>query len=390
MSTSSLRRRRAPLGPLQRVIAASALLGATAGARAAEPQAAAPASPAALSDAERVEAIVAPFLARAEAVGLSVAVARAQDLVFSRAYGFADLEFEVRADEDTLVRLGSVTKQFTAAAILRLQQRGKLNVDAELAEYVPEFSTQGHAVSVRQLLTHTSGVPSYTDLGRAWFDVVARELTHEELLALVAEKPLDFEPGTRFNYSNTGYYLLGMIVERVSGVPYGDFLAREFFEPLGLTRTRYDSNAEVIPNRAQGYGFADGKPQNDLAIGMSQPGGAGGLVSTAKDLVRWQLALVSGKVVDAAAYEEMTTPFMFPDGSETTYGFGLTHGELDGPRSVSHGGGIFGFNSFLAYYPDARLSVAVISNSESLSSGMVAGAIARDLLQPDAAARPQK
>jgi CubicO group peptidase (beta-lactamase class C family) len=207
---------------------------------------------------------------------------------------------------------------------------------------------------------------------------VARELSHAELLALFQDVPFGFEPGTAFLYNNSGYYLLGMILEEVTGDSYAEHLASSLFEPLGLTRTRYGSSTDIIPNRAQGYRVTEeGQLENDWAIGMSQPGAAGALLSTAGDLVRWQLALVSGQVVSEDSYVEMTAPYLLADMRESAYGFGLMRGELDGRRVVSHGGGIFGFNSYLAHYPDEELSVAVISNSEAYSSQELAERIAR-------------
>ncbi len=341
--------------------------------------------------AERVEAVVMKRMAEPGAVGLSVAVGLGGEVAFARGFGQADLEFDVPADADTLFRIGSVTKQFTAAAIVKLHEQGKLHIDADLTEYVPEYAT-GKTVTLRHLLTHTGGVPSYTDLGPSWLEIVSRELTHEQMLALFKDRPLDFAPGERWRYSNSGYYLLGMIVERASGLGYGEYLSKTFFEPLGLAHTRYDSNAEIVKNRAQGYRFENGVPRNDALIGMSQPGGAGGLISTAQDLVRWQIALSSGKVVARESYEEMTMPFLLDDGHETTYGFGLALGELQGHRRIWHSGGIFGFNSILDSYPgagtDAGLVVSVISNSEALDSNAVAADIVNALLGGAPASAP--
>ena len=162
----------------------------------------------------RIDAIVQKHMREPGAVGLSVAVGRGAEVTFARGYGRADLEFDVPVNEDTLFRIGSVTKQFTAAAILRLQEKGKLAIDEELTKYLPEFPTQGHVVTLRNLLTHTSGIVNYTNLG-PWEKVVARELSDAEMCALFQDVPFDFEPGQRWNYSNSGYYLLGMIVARV-------------------------------------------------------------------------------------------------------------------------------------------------------------------------------
>jgi D-alanyl-D-alanine carboxypeptidase len=326
------------------------------------PQDAAPAT------AERIDAVVQEFMQTPGAVALSVAVAVGDEMLYERTPGFADLEFDVPADAETMFRIGSITKQFTAAAIVRLAEQGELAIDDPLTQFLPDYPTHGHEITLRHLLTHTAGVPNYTALGPAWYSVAARELPDEELVALWKDRPLDFEPGERWSYSNSGYYLLGMVITKVSGQPYADYLQKEFFEPLHLTRTRYDSNGEVLRNRAQGYGWEDERFWNDRLIGMSQPGAAGGLISTAGDLVRWQRALVTGKVVRPESYEEMTLPYLLNGGGETTYGLGLSLEDRGGRRCISHGGGIFGFNSFLAWFPDEGLSVAVISNSEGLSS----------------------
>ncbi len=350
------------------------------GAGTAQAPAPAVAAPLAEDPAPAIDALVAEALARPGAVGLSVAVAVGEQLVLARGYGLAEAEHGVPADEHTLFRIGSITKQFTAALIVRLAERGELDIDGELTTYLPDFPTQGHAVTLRHLLTHTSGIQSYTSLGPEWMRTVPLELTHAELVALIADKPFEFEPGARFAYCNSGYYLLGMVLEQVTGTDYATHLRTVLCEPLGLGRLRYDSNSALIPNRAQGYTLVDGQLANDGLIGMSQPGAAGALMASARELVLWQLALVSGRVVSPASYEEMTTPFLLNDLTETTYGMGLALDEVGGRRRVGHGGGINGFNSQLDYYPDARLSVAVISNSEALPSSQIAQQIARRLL----------
>jgi len=337
---------------------------------------------AATGEPARIAEVVQEHMHDPGAVGLSVAVARGAEFVYSKAHGSADLEFAIPADEQTMFRIGSVTKQFTATAILKLAERGKLSVDDPLTRFLPDYPTHGHELTLRHLLTHTGGVPSYTNLGPKWEVNIARELPDEELVALWKDLPPDFAPGEKWSYSNSGYYLLGMVVAKVSGKSYADFLRETFFEPLELARTRYDSNSEVIPNRAQGYAFEDGELANDGLIGMSQPGAAGALISTAGDLVRWQQALVSGRVVKPESYEEMTLPFLLANGRETSYGLGLSLDQQAGQRCVWHGGGINGFNSVLLYFPDAQLHVAVISNSERLRADALGLAIAEALLGP--------
>lgn len=332
------------------------------------------------AESARIDALVQQRMRDPAAVGLSVAVARGAEFVYSKASGIVDLEFSIPADEQSLFRIGSVTKQFTAAAILKLAERGKLSVDDPLTKFLPDYPTHGRELTLRHLLTHTGGVPNYTDLGPRWEVNKARELPDEELVALWKDMEPDFAPGEKWSYSNSGYYLLGMVVAKVSGQSYADFLRTTFCEPLGLARTRYDSNAEVLVNRAQGYAFEDGEFRNDELLGMSQPGAAGALVSTAADLVRWQQALVSGRVVTPESYEEMTLPFLLANGRETSYGMGLQLDQRVGRDCVWHGGGINGFNSVLMYFPDEKLHVAAISNSERLRADALGLAIAEACL----------
>ena len=324
----------------------------------------------------RVDALAKASLAQPGGVGLSIAVARKGQVLLAKGYGLADAEFDVPADGETMFRIGSITKQFTSAAILRCAERGQLSLDDDVSKYVPTFPLQGKHVTLRQLLTHTSGIPSYTDTGEEWKKKWPLELTHDELLALVKDKPFDFEPGTKWAYDNTGYYLLGMVLESVAGKPYAEVVQSELFEPLKLTRTRYDSNVDLIKNRAQGYAFSHGVLVNDQPLGTSQPGAAGALLSTASDLVRWQMVLTGGAVVKPDSYKAMTTPTVLPDGKDTHYGFGLAIDELAGKKRIQHGGGIFGFNSMLMWFPDDDVHVAVISNGEPLSSSKIADEVA--------------
>jgi D-alanyl-D-alanine carboxypeptidase len=306
--------------------------------------------------------------------------------------GIADLEFDVSADRETSFRIGSVTKQFTAAAVMKLFERGALSLDDDISQYLPDFNTGGRAITIRQLLNHASGVPSYTSQPEFFPRGSALNLTDDELLAYIDGVPFDFEPGEGWNYSNTGYYLLGMIIETVSGKSYGEFLADEFFEPLGLSRTRYGSEREIVTNRAQGYDFdsASGKYFNDALISMTTPGAAGALISTAGDLVRWQIALTGGRAVRPESYQEMITSTVPTGQGQQQYGFGLMINVANGQKSITHTGGIPGFNSILTTMPEADLNVAVISNSNGLPSAAVAGNIIAALTSAEAPPLPEQ
>jgi CubicO group peptidase (beta-lactamase class C family) len=329
-----------------------------------------------LSDAavaKRVQAVIDRYKARPEFVGLSVAVARGDRVIVDEGVGIANLEWKTPADADTVMRIGSLTKQFTAAAIMKLHEQGKIGLDDSIARYLPDFDTEGRTVTIRQLLTHTSGIPNYTAQPDFMAKYGPRDLSDEELLATIKGVPFDFEPGRKWRYSNTNFYLLGMIVAKVSGMSYADYMQQTFFGPLGLTHTRYGATAPIIPKRAQGYSydFASKKHLNAAALSMNVPGGAGALISTAGDLVRWQIALTGGRAVSPASYREMIDSAVPTGQGDGKYGFGLGIAELNGHQVVSHNGGINGFNSALTYVPDRGLRVAVISNCEVMLSDLV-------------------
>lgn len=311
-----------------------------------------------------VDSIAGNAVRQHKSPGLSIAVARGGDVLVARGYGLADLENHVRATDSTVYRIGSITKQFTAAAIMQLAERGKLSLDDELTKWVPDWPTYGQRITIRHLLNHTSGVHNYTAVPR-WRAAMALDLSHDSLLAFVRGDTLDFAPGTSWRYSNTGYYLLGVIVEQASGQSYPDYVRTHVFEPLGLTGTSYCETAPLIPHRARGYSpSGQGDFVNAAQISMTQPFAAGSLCSTVRDLVAWTRALQSGKVVSADSYRQMTTPIPLPDGKPQRYGFGLGVGVLGTHRSVSHNGGINGFTSQMGSYPDDSLIVVVLTNIE--------------------------
>lgn len=330
---------------------------------------------------QQIDQVLETVLQENGALGFSVGVAMRGELIHEAGYGLAELEHQVPVQRHSMFRIGSITKQYTGAAICRLADQGKLYFDDPLKLYVPEFDTQGREVTLRHLLTHTSGIFNYTNLGAKWQAHMALDLSHSELLGLLEGVPLDFEPGRAYRYSNTGYFLLGMVIEKVSGLSYADFVQKEFFEPLGLSHTRYGSNSDVIPMRAQGYVHrGQGRFANDDLISMQQPYAAGSLIATAGDLVRWSLALMGGQVLKPESFEEMTLPFLLEDGDESPYGFGLNLQPVSGQPCLSHGGGINGFNSIMYYFPETKLCLAVISNSEGYSADEVAQRLLKLLL----------
>jgi CubicO group peptidase (beta-lactamase class C family) len=323
----------------------------------------APAARAAVSNAELTQ-YADQLFSRAYPAGepgAAVLVAQDGQVLLRKGYGMANLELGVPIQPDMVFEIGSITKQFTAAAILLLQERGKLSVDDEVTKYLPDFPTHGQKITLEHLLTHRSGVPSYTSLPE-WLPRIREDLTVQQIIDLFKDKPLDFSPGEKMSYSNSGYILLGAVIEKASGKSYEDFVEQEIFAPLGMKRSRYGHQTEIVPGRAAGYDKTEDGYQVAEYISMTQPYAAGALLSTVDDLALWVEALSSGKLLGKAALERMTTPATLTSGKPTKYAYGLGISEEDGTRIIAHGGGIPGFSTYLLSIPDRRLLVVVLSN----------------------------
>jgi D-alanyl-D-alanine carboxypeptidase len=326
-----------------------------------------------------IDSLAAAFLADGPVAGVSVGVVKGTDTIVMKGYGLADIENDVPASARTVYRIGSITKQFTAAAVMRLVDEGKLALDDTLGKLLPNVVPAWRGISLRRLLNHTSGIRSYTSLGPRWQRRWREDMTPDTIVGLVRDDTLDFAPGARWRYNNTGYVLLGMIIERVAGKPYATYLEEAVYRPLGLSQTYYCSERPIIKNRARGYQRDGRQLVNAEYLSMTQPFSAGALCSTVGDLIAWQRALVGGRVVRPASYAAMTTPEPLDDGKPLTYGYGLGVGTFEKRRRVSHGGGIHGFNTELAYYPDDTLHVVVLANTQS-NPGRLAEQIARAAL----------
>lgn len=309
----------------------------------------------------------------------AVAVVKDGQIVVARGYGFANLENQVPATAETVYRLGSITKQFTAMAIMLLVEDGKLSVDDELTKFLPDYPTGGRQITIRHLLNHTSGIKDFTRTKD--FEKFARlDHTHDEMRALFQIEPLDFEPGTKWGYSNGGYYLLGMIIEKASGQKYEEFLEQRIFEPLNMSATRYGHPQQLIPHRAAGYKYFFGQLTNDDGISMDPPFAAGALVSNIIDMIKWHQALEAGALVSSKSYEEMYRPTKIANGTSRPYGYGWRVARLAGHNTIGHGGGINGFSTMISRYPDDHLAVIVLSNTAGANPGAVADRIARLIL----------
>jgi len=297
-----------------------------------------------------------------------VAVARDHQIIFQRGYGYANLESKIPFTADTRFRIGSLTKQFTAAAILLLQQDGKLKTSDPIGRFYPSSPAAWSRITLRNLLNHTSGIPDVD------FGLVATNslYTPEDLMKGIPEKALEFQPGTKAEYANINFLLLGRVIEKASGEPYCQFLQERIFSPLHLTETGCDTNFNLAPHRAYGY-----RPSAHGAVAvedyaLSTLAGAGNLDSSAGDLIRWTEALHGGKVLSAASLTEMTTPFL------DYFGYGLQIDVEDGALDISHNGTVDGFFSCLDYIPLTKTTVVVLSNLVGEGNQTTPGTLAID------------
>ncbi|MBL9190202.1 MAG: serine hydrolase [Opitutaceae bacterium] len=314
-----------------------------------------------------------------ELPGMAVLVARDGKIVFQGGFGFADIANKTPVTPETKFRIGSITKQFTAAAILRLEAEGRLALTDRLEKFFPGFA-RGAEVTLHQLITHTSGLRSYTNkpefLGR-----VAQPIAPDELIAWFRDDPADFAPGAGFAYNNSGYFLLGEIVAKVAGKPFAAFLREAFFEPLGMKDTGIFVNAAPPAGEALGYAVADGQAVRALDWDMSWAGGAGALYSTVGDLFRWNEALFSGQVVPEEALKRMTTPVKLPPGVDgMIYGYGLVISKINRLPAISHGGALNGWSSDLTRLPEQNCTVVAFANARPPVAGRAPSAVVRNIV----------
>jgi len=319
---------------------------------------------AAKTPAEKADAFLVGLI-KANDPGVAVLVAQGGKILFEKGYGLADREHHVPVSPQTTFLIASVTKQFTASAILKLQEEGKLSVDDKLSKYIPDFP-RGNEVTLRHLLTHTSGIHSYT-VEPGFRNEVTNATTIEAIIEAMKKYPYDFDPGAKWHYDNAGYRLLGYIVEKVSGQSYGDFLRENFFQPLGMTNTGvYGAHAD-LPHEALGYCLGTNGFTRPLNFDMSWWGGAGAIYSTVEDLYRWNEGLFNGRVLDAASLQAAFTPVKENEAqvnSDSGYGFGWEVRRARGLRVIWHNGGLDGFRSMLLRAPDEKFTVAVLANAE--------------------------
>jgi CubicO group peptidase (beta-lactamase class C family) len=298
-----------------------------------------------------------------EAPGIALLVAKEGKVLYKKGFGYADVKSKIPVTPDTKFRIGSVTKQFTAAAILKLQEKNLLSVNDKLSKYVPDFA-RGDEVTIHHLLTHTSGIHSYTGRGD-FIAKVTKTVSPDTLINTIKNDPYDFNPGERMLYNNSGYFLLGYIIGKVSGKPYDVYLKETFFDPLKMENTGMHYAGIKLQNEAKGYAKDNGKYDDALNWDMSWAGAAGALYSTVDDLLKWNEALFGGKVLNEKSLNAALTPAVLKNGAEPgmQYGYGLIKSKFRGTEIIGHGGGLHGFITQLSYYPTEKLTVVMFSNT---------------------------
>ena len=282
--------------------------------------------------------------------------------VYRKAFGMANLEFDIKMTPENVFQIGSITKQFTAMAIMKLVEQKKINLDDEITQFIKDYPTHDHKITIEHLLTHTSGIKSYTSI-KNWISAKRRlDSTPEEVIDYFKNEPMDFKPGEKQKYSNSGYYLLGYIIEKISGQPYGEFIEKNLLQPLKMSDSSYGSVAKIIKNKVSGYAKSGDTYINAEYWSISQAYAAGGLFSTVDDLYKWYAAVTSNQVVSEASFNQAISPTILNNGEQATYGFGWQLGNIKGSPMISHGGNMDGYATWSNFLLDENVFVAVFSN----------------------------
>lgn len=326
----------------------------------------------------QLDAVVASYF-KADEPGAAVLVMRDGKTLLRKGYGLADVELGVAIQPEHVFRVASITKQFTAVAILQLVEQGKISLDDQITKFFPDYPTQGKTITVEHLLTHTSGMQSFSSKDN-FISLIRSDLTPQQLIDTFKNDPMQFSPGERYASSNSAYVILGAIIEKVTGQSYAEYLASSVFAKAGLTQTHYDDPIRIIPKRVEGYG----RNRNGGAIVKARyvsptiPYSAGSILSTVDDLARWTDAVSAGKVIRPDLLQRAWAPYKLTSGEATTYGYGWAINPLLGSRVIAHGGRVMGFTAHALWMPEEKIFVAVLSNTEvpPVSTGYLARRLA--------------
>jgi CubicO group peptidase (beta-lactamase class C family) len=324
---------------------------------------------------------------KANEPGATALVARNGKIVYKKAFGIANMEYNIPMQVDNVFRIGSISKQFTAVAILQLMEQGKLNLQDSINKFIPDYPTHGHKITIEHLLTHTSGIQNYTVI-KVFGEKMTLDLKPTELIDYFKNEPMEFAPGTKWNYSNSGYYLLGYIVEKVSGKTYPQYVEENFFKPLGMTNSYFGSHSTIVKNRAGAYYEVDSEGFiNAHYYNINLVNWAGAIQSTVEDLFKWHQAVHAYKLVKKESLNKAFTKYKLTDGKETQYGYGWFLEDIQGSPTIWHGGISPGFLTHSIYLPKEDVFVAVFSNCacntpEEIANNMATLAIGKKIPTP--------
>jgi CubicO group peptidase (beta-lactamase class C family) len=282
--------------------------------------------------------------------------------IYRKAFGMANLEYGIKMKPENVFQIGSITKQFTAMAIMKLVEQGKINLDDDITKFIKDYPTHGHKITIKHLLTHTSGIKSYTSI-QNWVTEKRRvDSTPEEVIDYFKNEPMDFKPGEKERYTNSGYFLLGYIIEKVSGKPYGEYIENKLFKPLNMKNSSNGSVSKIIKNKVSGYEKSEEGYFNAEYWSISQAYAAGGLFSTVDDLSKWYSAVSSNQVVSESSFKRATSPPELNNGDKTEYAFGWQLGNIQGSPMIFHGGQMDGYATWSNFLINEKIFVAVFSN----------------------------
>jgi CubicO group peptidase (beta-lactamase class C family) len=306
------------------------------------------------------------LMAQRNIPGLAIGVQRGEDVLHEGYYGYANLEHQVGVRPETVFEIASVTKLFTAQAVLHLAQTGKLKLEDRVADYVADLPGAWGGVTVRHCLAHQSGIHNYTSTDAYW-ELTRKAKTPAQILDLVRSLPLDFPSGTRHAYDNTGYFLLGLLIEAVTGRPYADYLKERIFEPVGMAHTQGNTYERIIPHRAQGYVYRDDVMQNKDYYDISNTFSAGVLLSNVRDLLKWRASLYDDRILNADTRRLWWTPHPSGEANERKYGYSVGLGwfmvDSELGTFLGHNGGIQGFASALLHFREANITAVALLNA---------------------------
>lgn len=308
------------------------------------------------------------------APGATFLIARKGSILYKKAVGLSNLELNVAMKPDHVFEIGSMTKQFTAISILMLVEKGQLKLEDEITKFIPDYPTNGHKITVHHLLTHTSGIKNFTSI-KGLNAISKQDLTPLELIEFFKNEPMDFKPGEQFKYNNSGYILLGYIIEKITGQPYANFVEEQIFKKLKMTSSLYASHKKVIKNRASGYHKKEGYI-NNRDISFTLPYASGSLMSTVDDMFKWQEGIKNNLLINKETTEKVFTNYVLNNGENINYGYGWHIKTINGVSSFEHGGAIFGFKSMGVFLPELDIYVIGFSNCDCNSPTQVAKDIA--------------